>query len=232
MGPDRQGSGPAHGNPLSRSASASRAQLTAPPFSPIPYVRACVVAVAGLQSCRRTGLLRQLTYRSCLSGARSAKRVLRHTPHPAQRRSPVAKRRVVGSAGRASLLPFLSRDKKGSRPPGRNPAPARRQGKQQKSVQKISPDQARNQVTAKSAYDSHWHPQSQTPSPHCHWTPGSPKHPQARRPHSQPAPHSRPPAPSRPAHACRTSSQSPSSPAQPAGTAHVSRANPPPRERR
>ncbi|WP_313238361.1 hypothetical protein [Delftia acidovorans] len=39
---------------------------------PLPYVSACVGPPAGLQSCRRTGLLRQLTRRSCLNGARSA----------------------------------------------------------------------------------------------------------------------------------------------------------------
>ena len=72
-----------------------------------PSAHACVGREAGWQACRRTGLLRHLTCRSCLSGARSAKRVLRHTPHPAQRRSPAAKRRVVGSSGRASLPRFL-----------------------------------------------------------------------------------------------------------------------------
>src|SRR3989442_12129497 len=71
-----------------------------------PSAHACVGRDAGWQACRRTGLLRHLTCRSCLSGARSAKRVLRHTPHPAQRRLPAAKLRVVGSGGR--LLCLLS----------------------------------------------------------------------------------------------------------------------------
>src|SRR5256885_4010206 len=52
-----------------------------------PSAHACVGRDAGWQACRRTGLLRHLTCRSCLSGARSAKRVLRHTPHPADRKS-------------------------------------------------------------------------------------------------------------------------------------------------
>src|SRR2546427_7694724 len=35
---------------------------------PISYERACGVVVAGLQSCRRTGLLRHLARCGCLSG--------------------------------------------------------------------------------------------------------------------------------------------------------------------
>src|SRR2546427_618874 len=72
-----------------------------------PSAHACVGRDAGWQACRRTGLLRHLTCRSCLSGARSAKRVLRHTPHPAQRRSP--RSAAQGSwAVWGALLCFLS----------------------------------------------------------------------------------------------------------------------------
>ena len=89
--------------------------------SPLPYARACVVALAGLQACRRTGLLRDLTCRSCLSGARSAQRVLRQTPQAPRRRLPAAKRRVAGIRV-AFFGPVSWRDKKAGRPPGRDPA--------------------------------------------------------------------------------------------------------------
>src|SRR5256885_8653603 len=58
---------------------AEQSEGTSPSLSPSAH--ACVGRDAGWQACRRTGLLRHLTCRSCLSGARSAKRVLRHTPH-------------------------------------------------------------------------------------------------------------------------------------------------------
>jgi hypothetical protein len=46
--------------------------LETPETSP-PYACACVGPPAGLQSCRRTGLLRHLTRRDCLNVARRAK---------------------------------------------------------------------------------------------------------------------------------------------------------------
>ncbi len=87
-----------------------------------PYVSACGVVVAGLQSCRRTGLLRDLTRCGCLSGARSAKRVPQRTPQPPRRRLPRSEAQGSRAFGRVSLPTFLSRDKKVGRPPGRNPA--------------------------------------------------------------------------------------------------------------
>ena len=88
----------------------------------LPYVSACGVVVAGLQSCRRTGLLRDLTRCGCLSGARSAKRVPQRTPQPPRRRLPRSEAQGSRAFGRVSLPTFLSRDKKVGRPPGRNPA--------------------------------------------------------------------------------------------------------------
>ncbi|ROR01442.1 hypothetical protein EDF72_2980 [Delftia acidovorans] len=87
-----------------------------------PYVSACGVVVSGLQSCRRTGLLRQLTRCGCLSGARSAKRVPQRTPQPPRRRLPRSEAQGSRAFGRVSLPTFLSRDKKVGRPPGRTPA--------------------------------------------------------------------------------------------------------------
>ena len=74
----------------------NRADSSLPPRSPpLPYARACVVALAGLQACRRTGLLRDLTCRSCLSG-REARREFCGKPRKRRRRLPAAKRRVAG----------------------------------------------------------------------------------------------------------------------------------------
>ena len=65
----------------------------------LPYVSACGVVVAGLQSCRRTGLLRDLTRCGCLSGARSAKRVPQRTPQPPRRRLPRSEAKGRGHSG-------------------------------------------------------------------------------------------------------------------------------------
>ncbi|CAB5678904.1 Uncharacterised protein [Delftia tsuruhatensis] len=91
-------------------------------LQPSPSAHACVGRDAGWQPCRRTGLLRDLTCRSCLSGARQ--RAASSAAHPASRPTQVARSEAKGRGqwGRASLLTFLSRDKKVSRPPGRDPA--------------------------------------------------------------------------------------------------------------
>ena len=66
-------------------------------------------------------MLRCLTRRGCLSGARSAQRVPRRTPRPSTAGCP---QRSGGTrtAGRVSLGTFLPRSKKVPRPPGRVPA--------------------------------------------------------------------------------------------------------------
>jgi hypothetical protein len=65
---------------------------------------------------------RQLTRRGCPSGARSAKRVPRRTPQAPRRRFAPQGSQTVG---RLSLAYFsLAKQRKVSRPPGRDPAPA------------------------------------------------------------------------------------------------------------
>ena len=83
-----------------------------------PYVSACGVVVAGLQSCRRTGLLRDLTRCGCLSGARSAKRVPQRTPQPPRRRLP----RSEAKGSRTSGSPFLGLPSFGEAKEGRSAA--------------------------------------------------------------------------------------------------------------
>ena len=67
-------------------------------------------------------MLRALTRRGCLSGARSAKRVPRRTPQPTRRRFAPQGSQTVGRLFFAYFL--LAKQKKVSRPPGRDPASA------------------------------------------------------------------------------------------------------------
>ncbi len=78
-----------------------------------PYVSACGVVVAGLQSCRRTGLLRHLTRCGCLSGVHAVN-AASSAANPATATTQVAPQRSEGVAGIrvAFALPtFLWRDK-------------------------------------------------------------------------------------------------------------------------
>ncbi|ATH12082.1 hypothetical protein CHL79_06415 [Delftia acidovorans] len=59
-----------------------------------PSAHACVGRDAGWQACRRTGLLRHLTCRSCLSEARQ--RAASSAAHPASRPTQVARSEAKG----------------------------------------------------------------------------------------------------------------------------------------
>ena len=103
--------------PSLRSAS-NQGPSEAKALTNSPYVSACGVVVAGLQSCRRTGLLRDLTRCGCLSGARSAKRVPQRTPQLPRRRLP----RSEAKGSRTSGSPFLGLPSFGEAKEGRSAA--------------------------------------------------------------------------------------------------------------
>src|SRR2546427_187040 len=65
---------------------------------PISYERACGVVVAGLQSCRRTGLLRHLARCGCLSGVHAVN-AASSAANPATATTQVAPERSAGVAG-------------------------------------------------------------------------------------------------------------------------------------
>ena len=88
-----------------------------------PSVCAWGAQGAGWRVCRRTHPHQHLACRSCLSAARSAQRVLRHTPRTSTAGCPVAQRRGRRQQGRLLFAYFLlAKQEKVSRPPGRDPA--------------------------------------------------------------------------------------------------------------
>ncbi len=87
------------------------------------------LVAAPASGCLRGGMraparmLRELTCRVCLNGAPQARSELRGAPRKRTDAGlPLRCAKGSQTAGRVSLPPFLSRDKKGGRPPGRDPA--------------------------------------------------------------------------------------------------------------
>ena len=87
------------------------------------------LVAAPASGCLRGGMraparmLRELTCRVCLNGAPQARSELRGAPRKRTDAGlPLLCAKGSQTAGRVSLPPFLSRDKKGGRPPGRDPA--------------------------------------------------------------------------------------------------------------
>jgi len=94
-----------------------------------PSVCAWGAQGAGWRVCRRTHPHQHQACRSCLSVARSAQRVLRHTPRTSTPGCPAAQRRGRRQQGRLLFAYFLlAKQEKVSRPPGRDPASAPRGG--------------------------------------------------------------------------------------------------------
>ena len=91
--------------------------------SPIPSVRAEKRSGRGARGQRSMPTLRDLTGRSCLSGAaQQQSEFCGRTPHASIAGCPAAKRRGHGQWGALLLLSFLVRARKEGRPPGRVPA--------------------------------------------------------------------------------------------------------------
>ena len=105
--------------------------LPQPPLCPRLRWAGCGVAALPKDRAASSSDLPQLFERRAKRKASSAAH-----PHPAQRRSPAAKRRVVGSSG-ASLPRFLVARQESGSAPGRNPAPktTTRQGQKQTQSQ-------------------------------------------------------------------------------------------------
>ncbi|QFS63714.1 hypothetical protein GCS91_05045 [Delftia tsuruhatensis] len=82
--------------PSLRSAS-NQGPSEAKALTNSPYVSACGVVVAGLQSCRRTGLLRDLTRCGCLSGVHAVN-AASSAANPATATTQVAPQRSEGVA--------------------------------------------------------------------------------------------------------------------------------------
>ena len=89
------------------------------------------LVAAPASGCLRGGMraparmLRELTCRVCLNGAPQARSELRGAPRKRTDAGlPLRCAKGSQTVGRVSLPPFLSRDKKGGRPPGRDPASA------------------------------------------------------------------------------------------------------------
>ena len=112
--------------PSLRSAS-NQGPSEAKALTNSPYVSACGVVVAGLQSCRRTGLLRDLTRCGCLSGVHAVN-AASSAANPATATTQVARSEAEGRGhpGRLCFAYFpLAKQRKVGRPPGRDPASKR-----------------------------------------------------------------------------------------------------------
>ena len=81
--------------------------------------------VCGVSMRAPARMLRELTRRVCLNGAPQARGELRGAPRKRTDAGlPLRCAKGSQTVGRVSLPPFLSRNKKGGRPPGRDPASA------------------------------------------------------------------------------------------------------------
>jgi len=106
-----------------RARSASPAQGRAQQWpETTPSVCAWGAQGAGWRVCRRTHPHQHLACRSCLSAARSAQRVLRHTPRTSTPGCPAAQRRGRRQQGRLSFGYFsLAKQRRSTSPAGARP---------------------------------------------------------------------------------------------------------------